>query len=143
MIQAQTANATTSENAGPFLKPGWSPLNIVLMILGFVFFWPLGLAMLMYNIWGHKLGDLTKDFKRQFDGVFDWSTQSQPMRATGNAAFDAYRARELARLEEERAKIDAMRKEFDDHLATLRQARDQEEFDRFMTSRDKAKKEGK
>ena len=30
------------------LRPGWTPLTIALMVLGFVFFWPLGLAMLAY-----------------------------------------------------------------------------------------------
>lgn len=140
MIQSQTAHRMSNSDAGPFLKPGWSPFNILLMILGFVFFWPLGLAMLCYNIWGHKLGDFKDDIKRQFAMPLDWSTTVQPMRPTGNAAFDAYRARELARLEEERAKIDAMRQEFDDHMASLRQARDQEEFDQFMASRNSASK---
>ncbi|MEP2942186.1 MAG: DUF2852 domain-containing protein [Hyphomicrobiales bacterium] len=140
MIQQQTAYATGKDNAGPFLKPGWSPFNIMLMILGFVFFWPLGLAMLCYNIWGHKLSDLIQDIKRQFEDLFDWSTTSRPVRPMGNTAFDTYRAEELARLEQERAKIDAMRQEFDDHLNSLRQARDQEEFDEFMASRTKAAK---
>ena len=53
---------------------------------------------------------------------------------TGNVAFDDYRERELKRLEEERAKLDAMRAEFDDFLRELRRARDQEEFDRFMSN---------
>ncbi|MCV0424703.1 MAG: DUF2852 domain-containing protein, partial [Roseibium sp.] len=41
----------------------------------------------------------------------------------------------LKRLEEERAKLDTMRAEFDDFLRELRRARDQEEFDRFMANR--------
>ena len=31
-----------------FIKPQWGPLTIALMVLGFVVFWPLGLAMLAY-----------------------------------------------------------------------------------------------
>ena len=30
------------------LRPAWTPLTIALMVLGFVVFWPLGLAMLAY-----------------------------------------------------------------------------------------------
>lgn len=137
MTYSQTAHAAASDDARPFLKPGWSPFNILLMVLGFIVFWPLGLAMLAYNIWGHKFGDLKTDLKRQFDMSNDWSSCKRQTKArpTGNAAFDAYRERELNRLEEERAKIDAMRQEFDDYMETLRQARDQEEFDRFMSNR--------
>lgn len=54
---------------------------------------------------------------------------------TGNVAFDDYREAELKRLEEERAKLDEMRAEFDNFLRELRRARDQEEFDRFMANR--------
>jgi len=38
-------------------------------------------------------------------------------------------------LEEERAALDRMRDEFDEFLANLRRAKDQEEFDRFKASR--------
>lgn len=54
---------------------------------------------------------------------------------TGNMAFDEYRERELKRLEEERAKLERMREEFDQFMEELRRAKDQEEFDRFMSKR--------
>ena len=34
------------------IKPQWSPLTIGLMVLGFIVFWPLGLAMLGYILLG-------------------------------------------------------------------------------------------
>lgn len=137
MSNSQTAYGATGSDARPFLKPGWYPVNIGLMVLGFVVFWPLGLAMLAYNIWGHRLDDFKNDIKRQFSVQADWMSGNKPapMQKTGNAAFDAYRAREMARLEEERSRIESMRQEFDNYMETLRQARDQEEFDRFMTRR--------
>lgn len=139
MVHSQTASTASADTSGPFIKPGWAPLNIFLMVVGFVLFWPLGLAMLAYNIWGHKLGEFKADMKKSFAVQTDWMT-GNPDRAatkTGNAAFDAFRESELARLEEERAKLDEMRQEFDDHLDSLRKARDQEEFDRFMSQRKK------
>ena len=38
------------------IKPQWGPLTIVLMVLGFMLWWPIGLAMLAYIIWGEKFG---------------------------------------------------------------------------------------
>jgi hypothetical protein len=54
---------------------------------------------------------------------------------TGNVAFDDWRSAELKRLDEERARLEAMRDEFEDYARELRRAKDQEEFDRFMAHR--------
>ena len=48
--------------------------------------------------------------------------------STGNAAFDAYRDETLRRLEDER-------EAFAQFLDRLRKAKDQSEFDQFMTER--------
>jgi hypothetical protein len=112
------------------------------MILGFFAFWPLGLAMLAWILFGDRMKAAweegrpalwrgTRDLGRVVDGF------AAPVGRTGNAAFDEYRERELKRLEEERAAIEKMRHEFDDFLRNLRKAKDQEEFDRFMQNRDK------
>ena len=61
---------------------------------------------------------------------------------SGNQAFDAWKETELARLEEERRKLDAAQKEFNDYLDHLRHAKDREEFDRFMNERTAAKARG-
>lgn len=123
------------------IKPAWTPATIGLMVLGFVVFWPLGLAMLAYILWGDRFEGMARDARCQWrssplKGAFDHMSHSAMHHArTGNVAFDDYRERELKRLEEERAKLDAMRAEFDDFLRELRRARDQEEFDRFMANR--------
>ena len=121
------------------IKPAWTPVTIGLMVLGFVAFWPLGLAMLAYILWGDRFHDMARDAKSQwrsspFKGAVDQMASGAYAR-TGNAAFDEYREKEIKRLEEERARLDAMRNEFDDFLRDLRRARDQEEFDRFMNNR--------
>jgi hypothetical protein len=116
----------------------WSALNIVLMIVGFAVFWPLGLAMLAWIIWGDEIGRKTEELKTQFKSFSDRAPnfgrgfQGGPFRDTGNVAFDEYRAQELKRLEEERRKLDEMRNEFETFLKELRRVKDQEEFDRFM-----------
>jgi hypothetical protein len=125
----------TTATASRFCSRGrWSALNIVLMIIGFAVFWPLGLAMLAWIIWGDEIGQKVEELKGQFRSFSDRAPnfRAGPFRDTGNVAFDEYRAQELKRLEEERRKLDAMRAEFDGFLKELRRVKDQEEFDRFM-----------
>ena len=64
-----------------------------------------------------------------------WRTTQYGFASSGNAAFDEYKRTQLARLEEERRKLDDEQKAFRDHLARLRKAKDQDEFDRFMAER--------
>src|SRR5690606_2722340 len=118
------------------IKPGWSPMTIGLMVLGFIVFWPLGLAMLAYILWGDRFHAMARDARAQWrSSPIRSAVEGTTMGRTGNVAFDEYREKELKRLEEERARLDAMRAEFDDFLRELRRARDQEEFDRFMANR--------
>ena len=96
---------------------------IAAMVLGFIFFWPVGLALLAYMIWS----------KRMFTGKSCATRGSRRMmttRSTGNAAFDAYKADTLRRLEEEQTNFEAF-------LERLREAKDKAEFDQFMDERAK------
>lgn len=123
------------------IRPAWTPATIALMVLGFIVFWPLGLAMLAYILWGDRLDGLKSDVNRAAAGMFRSCRRAAPR--TGNVAFDDWRESELKRLAEERRKLDEMREEFDDYMRELRRAKDQEEFDRFMKARGrKSKKTG-
>lgn len=91
---------------------------IAAMILAFIFVWPVGLALLAYMIWSKRMSchRHRTDFRHGFRSE------------TGNAAFDAYRAETLRRLEQERDDFVAF-------LNELRQAKDKAEFDQFMARR--------
>jgi uncharacterized protein DUF2852 len=133
-------DGTMTTTKSCMIKPAWTPATIGLMVLGFVVFWPLGLAMLAYVLWGDRFEGLARDAKDQWrgsplKGAFDQMSSTTGYARTGNVAFDDYREREMKRLEEERAKLDSMRADFDDFLRELRRARDQEEFDRYMANR--------
>ena len=119
------------------LRPAWTPLTIALMVLGFVVFWPLGLAMLAYIIWGDRLDGFKSDVNKATDEMFAGcrrKTRHSYVR-TGNVAFDDWREAELERLAEERRKLDEARAEFEEYVRELRRAKDQDEFDRFMSKR--------
>ena len=124
------------------IRPGWTPATIALMVLGFIFFWPLGLAMLAYILWGDRLGPWKRDMETKMDGMFSCGRRAADrfnatsFHATGNAAFDDWRRSEIERIEKERRKLDEVRDEFDSYMRELRRARDQEEFDRFMKDRE-------
>jgi hypothetical protein len=124
------------------IRPAWTPATIALMVLGFMVFWPLGLAMLAYIIWGDRLVTFksevnrsTDDFFRSFRGCGRGGNAYRA--SSGNVAFDEWRDQEIERLNEERRKLDEARAEFDAHMRDLRMARDREEFDAFMARRRK------
>ncbi|MGL4310171.1 MAG: DUF2852 domain-containing protein [Paracoccaceae bacterium] len=106
-------------------RPAW----IIAMVLGFILFWPLGLALLAYMIFAGK-------FKRHTFGQEDHtmfcrhrrSAYHAATRSSGNTAFDAYKAEMLKRLENEQ-------EAFESFLQRLREAKDKQEFDRFMDER--------
>jgi hypothetical protein len=126
------------------IRPAWTPATIALMVLGFMVFWPLGLAMLAYIIWGDHLDTFKRDVNAATDSMaraFKGNTTAHAR--TGNVAFDDWREEELERLAEERRKLDEMREEFDAYVRELRRAKDQQEFDSFMADRKKAAKKGK
>ncbi len=129
------------------IRPAWTPATIGLMVLGFMFFWPLGLAMLAYIVWGDRLDGLKQDIGRSTDDLTkQFRCKTKTTHRTGNVAFDDWREAELERLAEERRKLDEMRAEFDEYSRELRRAKDQEDFDRFMSDRKKpkaSKKKGK
>jgi hypothetical protein len=121
------------------IRPAWTPATIALMVVGFMVFWPLGLAMLAYILWGDRLDGVKGDLSKARDKIFGSFGKGTTMYGrTGNVAFDDWRETELARIEEERRKLDVMRDEFDSYLRELRRAKDQDEFDRFMAERAKS-----
>ena len=102
---------------------------IAAMVLGFILFWPVGLALLAYMIWSKRM--FSSSCRK---GATTWRTTSTAMRSTGNSAFDAYKADTLRRLEEEQDKFEAF-------LERLRDAKDKAEFDQFMDERAKKAEE--
>lgn len=119
-------------------KPVW----IFVMILGFIAWWPVGLAILAVMIgsgrmgchrgsgrWQSKMERMQEKMDRmrsRMEGAGgDW-WGGRP--SSGNRAFDDYRAATISRLEDEQ-------REFKEFLERLRFAKDRAEFDQFMAER--------
>jgi hypothetical protein len=112
-------------------KPAW----IALTIFGFMLWWPIGLALLVFTLGSGRMSKWKS--LSHWQGVSPWQgghhmrdpgTWWQPSRSSGNRAFDEYREETLHRLEEEQ-------REFKEFLVRLRMAKDRAEFDQFMAER--------
>jgi Protein of unknown function (DUF2852) len=109
-------------------RPAW----IALMVLAFIVYWPLGLAILAYLIWsrrmscwGHHRG--WPNSRRYTEAAQRWCGPRRGA-SSGNRAFDEYREETLRRLEDEQ-------RDFVGFLERLRFAKDRAEFDQFMAER--------
>jgi len=122
-------------------RPAW----IALVIVSFILFWPIGLALLIYLKWsgrmfcshrgyGHWYGPEGRDARREArrEAREEWRAWKRRHRwgyeSSGNVAFDEYREETLRKLDEEQ-------REFRDFLDRLRAAKDRAEFDQFMNER--------
>ena len=130
-------------------------MGLFLMVLGFMWWWPLGLIILVALIangrigyrrrlqfagngptgdWDHvtrkdRVAEKADRVPAKTDGLRDrvrGNWWGQP--SSGNRAFDEYRAETLRRLEDEQ-------REFKEFLKHLRVAKDRTEFDQFMNER--------
>lgn len=121
------------------LNSPWHPGWIAVTVLGFILWWPIGLALLFFTLGSRKMGCWSQNHHDR------WANKMERMQykmermksrmerggfpfgpsSSGNRAFDEYRMETLSRLEDEQ-------KEFRDFLDRLRHAKDKEEFDLFM-----------
>ena len=120
-------------------RPAW----IALVVVSFIVFWPIGLALLIYLKWSGRMfcsrharwgawntPDGRSDSRDTRDEFRAWRRRQRWSRAngSGNVAFDEYREETLRKLDEEQ-------REFRDFLDRLRAAKDRAEFDDFMAER--------
>ncbi len=123
--------------------PGWHPGRILLMVLAFIVWWPLGLAVLFFNLGSRTMGCRSQFGENRWQDKLErlqWKMDRVRSRmegrgfgsgrgfgggSSGNRAFDEYKQDTLRRLEDEQA-------EFKGFLDRLRHAKDKAEFDQFM-----------
>lgn len=113
--------ATWPSQAESWLDQRGKGAWIAAMVLGFILFWPIGLALLAYMIWSKRMFTGCSHSRRH-------RCRPHGFKSSGNTAFDAYKADTLRRLEEEQQSFEAF-------LQRLREAKDKMEFDQFMEDR--------
>ncbi len=133
-------------------------MHLILMVLAFLWWWPLGLLMLgfwiarsRFGCWRHSSYAWEGPMSDWEHGGDRWDRKMARMQekmermrsrmdgvrgrggwfgppSSGNRAFDDYREETLKRLEDEQ-------REFKEFLERLRFAKDRSEFDQFMADR--------
>ncbi len=132
--------ATITTKLDDIGRPAW----IAVMVVGFIIWWPLGLATLAYLFWSGRMGCHARSYrwehkmqrmqermehmKGRMESRMEGNSWWGHSPSSGNSAFDEYKAETLKRLEEEQ-------KEFKDFLYRLRTSKDRAEFDQFMNER--------
>ncbi|MBA1145646.1 DUF2852 domain-containing protein [Ectothiorhodospiraceae bacterium WFHF3C12] len=104
------------------------PATLAAMIVGFVVFWPIGLAILLWRLgkWPFRRpGKTARDHLRLH-------------RRSGNMAFDAYKRETLERIEAEKRRLAEEQTAFEDFARDLQRARDQAELNQFLATRQAA-----
>ena len=142
-------------------KPAW----LILMVLGFILFWPIGLAILAYMLWSRRMGcearwnRMSGDQNWNPNGSWEqggrwerpitrrqerWEHKMSKFQETMNrwgANRQTFKptgnqAFDLYR-EDTIRNLEEEATAFQDFLARLRMARDKEEFDQYMSDRRK------
>ena len=148
----QSTQSQRPSGGNPWPNPPWAgppfwypvgisrPAAIAFTVLGFIFWWPVGLAILFYMLGSGRMGCFGRGRRAMYQQsgqnagpCGDWmawacGTDERPAATSGNRAFDEYKAETLRRMEEEQ-------KEFGAFLDRLRFAKDKAEFDAFMAER--------
>ena len=96
---------------------------IAAIVLGFIAFWPLGLALLLWMLWRGKAGSRSGGCRSRSRKASTFNNA-----AFDNAAFAAHHEETLRRLDEDA-------RAFEDHLRAQAAERDREAFEAFMRSR--------
>ena len=110
----------------------WSGFNIAAMVLGFVFFWPVGLFFLYWILKGRSVKDLPRATRRKWHRM----TGGQPrpgVEASDNEVFNEYQQTQFDRIREIKAEIKDRSRRFAEFRANARRRADEEEFSRFMS----------
>ena len=139
--------------AGSASHGRWTGLDFFAMVVCFWAQWELGVAFLGLKLWHQASGFEGSVFafaRLKWDALVRTTQGLVAGRAmpsfhlgpihvgqpsSGNRAFDAWRDGELARIEAERAKLRAAENAFVSYHDELLQAKDREDFDRFMRAR--------
>lgn len=120
--------ATWPSQAESWLDERGKGAWIAAMVLGFIFVWPVGLAILFYMIWSKRMFSGSHATRNHLSRCRDRYAARSAVKSSGNIAFDAYKSQTLRRLEEEQ-------QNFESFLQRLRESKDQSEFDDFMDDR--------
>lgn len=113
----------------------WSGVNIAVMVIGFIIFWPIGLIVLAWIMSGRDVRDLPAAIKARWEQFFG-GTGIEPRFTQGsdNVVFNEYQQTQYDRISEIKNEIRERAKRFRDFSMQAKRRAHQEEFERFMAA---------
>lgn len=111
----------------------WSLLNTAAMVFGFIFFWPIGLVILYWNISGRDVRDLPAATKEKWK-MFRAKKCGYQANESDNSLFNEFQQTQYDRIREIKEEIRDRSKRFNEYRADAKRRADEEEFNNFMSS---------
>lgn len=108
----------------------WSGINIAAMVVGFVFFWPVGLLVLFWIMSGRQVQELPGAIREQWGRMFGNSSESAG--TEDNVIFNEYQQTQYDRIREIKEEIKTRSGRFGEFRMNAKRRADQEEFNSFM-----------
>lgn len=138
-----STNRSTHGNRRNRSSRSVSGIYIAAMVVGFVFFWPIGLAMLAWALWRDQIK--ANPMVQKFMQGSMPTPPSMPNlgglgglmgRRSSNTALAEYLEQEQSRLKTEQHKLDELVKAFEAFKQAERQTADQRDFEEFLRRRE-------
>ena len=109
-------------------------MNIAAMVLGFVFFWPVGLVIVCWIISGRNVRDLPQAITDQWYKVAGKTKNGgEKARGSENVVFNDYQQTQFDRIREIKDEIKERARRFRDFRTAAKRRADEEEFNHFMS----------
>jgi len=131
----ERSSHTSCNRTGTGRRGDWSPMNIAVMVFGFMFFWPVGLLVLGWIASGRHVRDLPAALRELWTSVTGSGfgrTSLGARAASDNVVFDDYQQAQYERIREIKAELGERSRRFAEFRERSRRRADQKEFDRFM-----------
>jgi len=105
----------------------WTGLNVAAMVVGFVFFWPVGLVVLYWILKGRDVRDLPAAIRSKWVEM-----RGGRYAGSDNVIFNEYQQTQHDRIREIQDEIQGRAKRFAEFRMQARRRADEDEFSRFM-----------
>ncbi len=109
----------------------WTGSNLIVMILGFVFFWPVGLFIVFWIASGRSVHQLPAAARALWDKVFAGG-DAMSAGKSDNSVFNDYQQTQFDRISEIKEEIKSRARRFNEFRSDAKRRADEEEFNRFM-----------
>lgn len=116
-------------------RRNWSSTNIIAMVLGFVFFWPVGLLVLFWILTGRNAVDLPAAIKAKWQALRSGGDIDLNMNfaaSTDNVVFNEYQQTQHDKIREIKHEISERSKRFRNFREDAQRRVDEQEFEAFM-----------